>query len=435
MDHPSQVPTLAAAPTEAQAREEIFSRTAFAAPAWLVPLFAVLAIVGFGWFTFRLVSGEDPHPWRIYLQNLMLFMGIAQGAVIYTVAMNLAKARWSRPVRRLAEAFVLFLPLAFLLSLPLYFVMEHLWPWVTHPVEQKAAYLNAPFFTARGVAGMLILFTLSLYFVYLSVRADAVLLRERASGWRRDLYERLSAGRRGDQEELVRIHERRSLVAPILAVVYAVTYSVFAFDFLMSLDPHWYSTLFGAWIFMSAFLSGIAATSVLVASVPRWLGLERYYVPTHLHDQGKMTFAFCVFWAYLTWAQFIVIWYGKMAEDWPYVLLRAQQYPVAALAMIACVWFIPFIGLLGVAPKRNRVTLALFSGIILLGQWLQYWVAIVPSLAPETRSPLGLDELLITFGFAGLFGLATVLFLRAFPALDTREAHLVRPYRPVQPHP
>jgi len=203
----------------------------------------------------------------------------------------------------------------------------------------------------------------------------------------------------------------------------------------MSLDPHWYSTLFGAWIFMSAFLSGIAATGILIAWPPRWLGLERYFVPTHRHDQGKMTFAFAVFWMYLTWSQIHVIWYGKMEDDWPYVLLRMEQYPAVVIAMVACVWFIPFIGLLGVAPKKNPVTLTLFSGVVLLGQWIQHWVVIVPSLAAEPRTPFGLDELLISLGFAGLFGLTTVLFLRAFPALDTRHAHRVRPYRPVQPHP
>jgi hypothetical protein len=420
--------------TEAGAREHLFERTGFRAPGWLVPVSAALAVLGFGWFVVR-AAGGDPHPWRIYLLNLLLFAGIAQGGVMYTVAMTIAKAKWGRPVRRFAEAFALFLPAAFLLSLPLYAVMERLWPWVEHPVEQKAAYLNPAFFTVRGIAGMLILFTLSLVFVSLSLRPEAGLLRGRASGWRRRLYERLSAGWRGDDEEIARAEARRTLLAPILAVVYAVVWSFVAFDFLMSLDPHWYSTLFGAWLFMTAFLSGIAATGILVAWLPRWLGLERYFVATHRHDQGKMTFAFATFWAYLTWAQFLVIWYGKIAEDGPYLLHRGQDYPAVVIAMVALVWFVPFVGLLGVAPKRNPLTLSLFSAVILLGVWTQLWLLIVPSLSPETRSPLGADELLITLGFAGLFVLLALLFLRAFPALDTRQAHLVRPYRPVQPHP
>ncbi|HEY7529609.1 MAG TPA: hypothetical protein VIC56_02900 [Gemmatimonadota bacterium] len=420
--------------TETAARAHLLERTAFRAPAWFVPLAAALAVIGFGWFVVR-AAGGDPHPWRIYLLNLLLFAGIAQGGVMYTVAMNIAKARWGRPVRRLAEAFALFLPAAFLLSLPLYAVMDRIWPWVEHPVEEKAAYLNPAFFTVRGVVGMLILFTLSLTFVYFSLRPEAGLLRDRASGWRRRLYDRLAAGWRGEEEETARAAARRTLLAPILAVAYAVVWSFVAFDFLMSLDPHWYSTLFGAWIFMTAFLSGIAATGILVAWLPGWLGLERYFVPTHRHDQGKMTFAFATFWAYLTWAQFLVIWYGKIAEDWPYLLHRGQHYPAVSIAMVALVWFVPFIGLLGVAPKRNPATLGLFSIVILLGVWTQLWLLIVPSLAPETRSPLGADEVLITLGFAALFALLAFLFLRAFPALDTRQAHLVRPYRPVQPHP
>lgn len=421
--------------TEAEARAEILGRTDFRAPGWLLPLLALSAVIGFGFFVFRLASADDPHPWRVYLQSLMLFMGIAQGGVIYTVAMNIAKARWGRPVRRLAESFVLFLPVAFLLSLPLYLAMERIWPWVGQPVEEKAAYLNPAFFVLRGVIGMLILFTVSLVFVYHSLRPEAGLLVAGATGWRRDLYRRLAANWRGDDEETEIAAERRTNLAPILALTYVVVYSFIAFDYLMSIDPHWYSTLFGAWIFMSAFLSGIAATSILLAWLPRWLALERYFVPTHRHDQGKLTFAFATFWMYLTWSQIHVIWYGKMADDWPYVQLRMEQYPAVVIAMIACVWFIPFIGLIGIAPKKNPVTLSLFAGVVLLGQWLQHWLVIVPTLAPEPRFPLGLDELLITLGFAGLFGLTTVLFLRAFPALDTRVAHLTRPYRPVQPHP
>ena len=420
--------------TEAGARAHLLERTAFRAPGWLIPASAALAVLGFAWFVVRAASG-DPHPWRIYLLNLLLFAGIAQGAVMYTVAMTIAKAKWGRPVRRMAESFALFLPVAFLLSLPLYAVMDRLWPWVEHPVAAKAAYLNPAFFTVRGIAGMLILFTLSLAFVYLSLRPEAGLLRERASGWRRRVYDRLATGWRGEDVEAGRADARRTLLAPILALAFVVVWSIVAFDFLMSLDPHWYSTLFGAWIFMTAFLSGIAATGILVAWLPRWLDLERYFVPTHRHDQGKMTFAFATFWAYLTWAQFLVIWYGKIAEDWPYLLHRGQEYPAVVIAMVALVWFVPFVGLLGVAPKRNPVTLSLFSGIVLLGVWTQLWLVIVPSLALETRSPLGADELIITLGFSGLFVLLTLLFLRAFPALDTRGAHLVRPYRPVQPHP
>lgn len=421
--------------SEEEARAEIFTRSAAPVPPWLAPFFGLLAVAGFGWFVFRLASGDDPHPWRIYLLNLVLFTGIAQGGVMYTVAMNLAKARWGRPVRRLAESFVLFLPLAFLLSLPLYPEMERLWPWVEHPVEEKQAYLNPTFFTLRGVLGMLLLFGLTLYFVYLSVRSEAGLLRARARGWRRSLYDRLSAGWRGDTEEAARSAGRRTVLAPVLALTFAVTYSVLAFDYLMSLDPHWFSTLFGAWVFMSAFLSGIAATGILLTLLPRRLGLARYVLPSHRHDHGKMTFAFATFWVYLTWSQFLVIWYGKISEDWPYVLHRWESYGAPSLAMLACVWFIPFVGLLGVAPKRNPLTLGLFSAVILVGLWIKFWVLIVPSVAAEPRSPLAVDELVITLGFAGLFALATLLFLRAFPIFDTREAHLVRPYRPVQPHP
>jgi hypothetical protein len=400
-----------------------------------VPLFAVLAVVGFGYLVFRLVSGEDPHPWHVYLQDLMWCMGIAQGAVMYTAVMNVAKAKWGRPVRRLAESFVLFLPAAFLLSLPLYFAMNRIWPWVTHPVEANAAYLNPTFFTVRDVLAMAILFGLSLVFVRHSLRLDAGLLAGRATGWRRFLYERLSRGWRGEAEEIARAQARRTVLAPILIVVYAVTYSVLAFDYEMSLDPHWYSTLFGAWTFISAFLGGIAATGILVAWLPRWLSLERYYVPTHRHDQGKLTFAFCVFWMYLTWSQIHVIWYGKTMEDWPYLLLRQNEYAPVVIAMVAGVWFIPFVGLLGIAPKKNPVTLSLFSSVVLLGLWLQHWVVIMPSVSQAPRLPLGLDELLITCGFAGLLGLLVIAFLRAFPAIDTTVAHLVRPYRAVQPHP
>ena len=161
-----------------------------------------------------------------------------------------------------------YLPIAFILFLPMLLGLRgDYFPWIeemaTDPILQaKPAWLNVPFLVTRNLVGAIVLFGIALYFTYLQVRPDLGLAAGAAGDdagrarWR----ERLTANWIGQEAEEVRSWKRMVTIAPVLVMVYAVVMSMFAFDWAMSLEPHWYSTLFGGWFFMGAFWGGIALT-------------------------------------------------------------------------------------------------------------------------------------------------------------------------------
>src|SRR5690606_2536148 len=126
--------------------------------------------------------------------------------------------------------------------------------------------------------------------------------------------------------------------------------------------------LIGPYFFMAAFLGGIAATGLLSIGYTRALGHESYYGWSQRHDLGKLTFAFCVFWAYLLFSQFIVIWYGKLPVEQGFLVHRFEEpYDSIALSVFLGLFVLPFFGLLGVTPKKRPGTYGIFASIILLG--------------------------------------------------------------------
>ena len=181
----------------------------------------------------------------------------------------------------------------------------------------------------------------------------------------------LGAGWIGQEAEEVRSWHRLQAISPALVLVYAVVMSMFAIDWAMSLEPHWYSTLFGGWFFMGAFWAGIAVTAVAISRVipldPDFrtaMGLQQR------HDLGKLAFGFTVFWTYLFWSQYIVIWYGKLPWEQAWMIRRAGAPwgTLSALTILLC-FLVPFVGLLGKRAKLNPKTLSLFCSVILVGMW------------------------------------------------------------------
>ncbi|HKJ89334.1 MAG TPA: hypothetical protein VKA48_12605, partial [Gammaproteobacteria bacterium] len=282
--------------------------------------FALIFALGLAAFFVTLAS--DPlRAWRDYLANWLFFTSISTGAVIVMAAATVTKSKWNWSVRRVGLAFAAFLPISFVLFLPLLGAAGTLLPWVNGMaddpvVNAKRAYLNLPFLFSRDILGLLVLFGLALYFVYLTVRPDLGLAAEAAGSdepgrarWR----DRLIQGWMGQEAEEVRCDRKMKTLAPGLVLVYAVVFSIIAYDWVMSLAPHWYSTLFGAWFFMGAFWGGAALTAMAVVWVrTRHPDFARLMGPQQRHDLGKLAFAFCVFWGYLFWSQYLVIWYGKL---------------------------------------------------------------------------------------------------------------------------
>lgn len=387
--------------------------------AWRTAI-AVLIAVG-GGVALTALALDPTRAWRAYLFNWLFWTSIAQGAVMLAAAVTLTRGVWARPVRRIALAFVAFLPISYLLLVPLLFAADRIFPWLHEPVPGKEAWLNLPFLAARNLILLGALVALSLRFAYWALRPDAGLLRDTAQPERlRRLYDRITRGWLGQELEEARAHAKMVRIAPALALLYAVAYSVLAWDFAMSLEPHWFSTLFGPYFFMGAFLGGIAATVLAVLGLRRALGLGPFIEPPHFHDIGKLTFGFCIFWAYLLWSQFLVIWYGLLPHEQQYVIHRLEPpYAPLSLLAFACLFLLPFFGLLGVRPKKTPAILGTFAGVVLFGLWIERYGLVYPSLYPGARAlPFGWPELALALPFAGLLLFSLAAFAARFPVLQ-----------------
>lgn len=388
-------------------------------------VFGAMAIVGAVAF-FLSLQRDVTAAWASYVANWLFFASISMGAIIFAVATTIVKAKWNWSLRRISVSFAAFLPVAFLLMLPMLGLGEEYFPWIEmmadDPIVQaKAAYLNKPFLIVRTLVGVAILFSLGIYFAYLAVRPDMGLVDESQldagqASWRT----RLMSGWAGQEQEEVRSWRRMSKLAPAMVLTYAVVMSFVIYDFAMSLDPHWFSTLFGGWFFMGAFWGGIALTAftgLLLrrkdAEMERAVGLQQR------HDIGKLAFGFTVFWTYLFFSQYIVIWYGKLPWEQTWMVARSgDAWGHYSLTVVILCFLIPFAGLIGRKAKMTPITLQLLTGVILFGLWNERYFLVTPSIVPSYESGAMLYHLLTGVGFLGLFMMSARWFLSTFPMLQ-----------------
>ena len=389
-------------------------------------VFLGMFVVGLAGFAFSLTTDAD-RAWQSYVSNWLFFTNIAMGALLLTVVTWITKAKWNWSVRRVSLAFVAFLPISFVMFLPMLGLGESYFPWITEvaqdPIlQRKAAYLNMPFLLTRNVIGVLVLFGVSLYFAYLALRPDMGLTVGHAdSDHGRDVWrDRLTQGWLGQEVEEVVSYRRMTRLGPAFVIVYATVMSILSYDWVMSLEPHWYSTMMGPWFFMGAFWSGIAATAVAVIFLKSGGGvLDKAMGRQQLHDLGKLTFAFCVFWTYLFFAQYLVIWYGKLPWEQAWIIHRAEEPwgKWSALLIVMC-FVIPFAGLIGRKAKMTPVVFRAVALVLLAGLWLEKHLMVAPSIRSHDTPTLGVTELLVALMFLGIFLYAVRWFLSTFPLIQ-----------------
>ncbi|HEX7242761.1 MAG TPA: hypothetical protein VF263_20905, partial [Longimicrobiaceae bacterium] len=246
----------------------------------------------------------------------------------------------------------------------------------------------------------------------------------------RSWYRRLTGGFRGVTEEATRSRKILMRMSPILGLLYALLWGMIAIDLAMTLMPHWFSTMFPVAFFMAGFHAGLAATAILVTVLRRPLGLEDFITPRQYHDLGKMIFAFGVFWMYLNWSQYVVIWYGLLPTEQEWFVKRFEA-PFTGLsqAVPLLIFVIPFLGLLTRPVKKVPAIVAFFSAVILVGNWIERYLLVYPSLHPEGNHdlPFGLTEIGVGLGFMGLFLLSYLWFVKTFPMLPSPATLAARP--------
>ena len=414
----------------AELRERLVARSVSGTYRGFLGVGAGLAILGIILAWRGAAMGASDRVWQLIHVNYLFFTSLAFGSVALAAAHKIARAKWSGVVIRFAEAAVGFLPLS-LVILVLIFVFGY--DAVFGPMQTqipslspgKALWLSKGFMFGRMFFGTLILTWIGWRMIRHDMLPDVQQARELVAGGRRSLYEKWSRDFDGSAAARLRNDVQISKFAGIYLVLYAIVMTFVGFDAVMALQPHWYSNLFGGYYFMGAFLEAHMLLALLMAYGARNLGISDLVSPKQRHDLGKLCFGFTVFWGYLMWAQFLVIWYGNMPEETGFVFARLWgHWLVIGELVFFGIFLIPFIGLLGVLPKKLPVTLGLFASISLVAFWLERYVLVAPSVSPLPGPAFGVPDLAPTFLVLGLFLVTYALFARTFPMVSPRLAEI-----------
>jgi hypothetical protein len=274
-----------------------------------------------------------------------------------------------------------------------------------------------------GVLGLL--FWLGWSLIRADMVPDLFLARDHVDPKRRARYDGMLAGFDGSPAARDRQHARIHRLAGMYAPLYAIGFTLIAFDMIMALQPHWFSNLLGGFYFMASFLGANTLLVLLMLYGEKQTGVHDLISAKQRHDLGKLCFGFTVFWAYLMYSQFLVIWYGNLPEETGFVFSRlwGSWRPVGG-AVFAGMFVIPFIGLIGASPKKSRFTLGFFATVSLLALWLERYLLVTPSVTAEHGPVFGLPELAPMLAFIGLFLLAYGLFAQTFPMVSPRLAEI-----------
>jgi hypothetical protein len=391
----------------------------------------VLAAIGLIVFLIGLFVQPD-RTWQSMLVSWLFFASVSSAGVMFVAVQRITTARWSRPIIRLLEGYVAFLPVAFVLLLVIIFFGRHHIFWWTNrapEIHEKAVYLNPPFFFTRVILIALIITLLSLWYIYTCVRLDVGILAEAGANWARGLRERMRNGFGDERRELHSTHSLQGRLAVFLAFAFGFGWIVLSWDLSMSIDPHFQSTMYGWWFFMGAWVAALASWTIIVMAWRRYLGRYDLIQDKHFHDLGKLCFAFTAFWGYITFGQYLVIWYGNMAEETHWMRLRLiEGWRIPTLVTVGLMFVLPFFGLLSRAAKVFLPTMVLFASCTIVGLWMTRYLEVYPSIYGVLGNiPLGIWEIGITAGMLGIWGFCYLSFMDAFPRM--RVLLMTSPYR------
>ena len=397
--------------------------------------FVVIGIVG---FIVGLIGNSSYLAWQALLVNTMFFGGIAMGGLAFSLIFTITGAQWGRPIKRLAEALSSFIPIAALLLCLLFFGAGQLFEWVDHDkvIHTKAGWLNLPFFVIRNLVVSVLFVAGSIYYLKTVIRPD-IGLAGRLSGFGNAFADRMIKNYGSQEEEQTAAEKKAKTIAPILALFFFVWSTLLAFDWMMSLDQEWFSTMFGAQ-YAIANLIGAAAALLIIAGIARTdFQLEEYITIERYHDLAKLTFAVCALWTYLIFSQVLVIWYGDLPEETPFLILRMQSLEWGWMfwVLFFLMFIIPFFGLMSRTACNSIWFSRLIAVVVLLGAWLEKYFLIVPSIQENNARAGVIDassglpgfalnfyDVSITLGVLGLFLLSCSWFLQRVPAVPISDA-------------
>ncbi len=324
---------------------------------------------------------------RSYLLAFVFWNGLAVGSLAILMLQYLTGGAWGIAIRRALEAATRTLPLTAVAFVPILFGMHRLYEW-THAdvvakdelLRNKAPYLNTPFFTLRAAVCF----------------AAWMLLAYFLSRWSREQDTGDGGGRKAVDRKLQRLSAGG-------LIVYALTTTFTSIDWVMSLEPHWYSTMYGVIFMVSQALGGLALATLAVVRLSGFEPLAGFLGARHRHDLGKMLFAFTMIWAYVTFSQYLIVWSGNIPEEIAWYLARFRGgWGYVGLAILLFQFLLPFLLLLSRQANRNPPLLTLAAGLLVLMRFVDVAWLVLPAFSKGVFRIHWLD-LALPVGLGGLW--------------------------------
>jgi hypothetical protein len=322
-----------------------------------------------------------------YLVGAMYVVGISVTALFFSALQFLARAGWSASIRRIPEILGWFAQFALLILLPIIALRNSFYHGI-EDIPEKAPYTNTPFFIVRIVVYCLFWFWMHRYIVGNSIKQDSM---------------------PGDFTPTVKNFKRS---APFV-LGYALTITFAGFDLLMALEPHWFSTIFGLYFFAGNFVSTISLLTLLVVSLFKGGELKGFISKEHLHDLGKLMFAFTIFWTYIHFSQYFLIWYSNLPEETFYYIERTKNgWELLGWASLFLHFVVPFLLLLRQDVKRNLTVLRTAAFILLFAHFIDLSWIVLPAFREHGLEHMSLTALIPAAGMVLLL-MGVFLFVSA----------------------
>ncbi len=340
-----------------------------------------------------------------YLVSFCYFLSLCLGGLFFVLIQHLTRAGWSVVVRRIAEVVASQVIVMAVLAVPIVLGLRELYAWADpaviaeHPLlQKKVAYLNPTFFLIRLGIVFAAWILLTRWFLARSVEQD----------------------RTGDPALTTRMQQ---VAAPAM-FAFAITLTFASFDLLMSLEPEWFSTMFGVYFFAGSVLAFFAFLPVVTFLLQNAGRIARAVTTEHYHDMGKLVFAFTVFWTYIAFSQYMLIWYANLPEETGW-FLRRQTGEWTSLSWFLLIghFAVPFLALISRIPKRRPIALVAGALWVLFMHYVDLYYIVMPHTS-EGRIPASLVDLACFVGVGGIFVATMALRMRRFSLVPEKDPRL-----------